>query len=62
MKYVPIFETMELPDTLEDLRTYVHSTLSVIDGGMREGIVFRTEDGKRSFKCVDPEYLIKYHG
>lgn len=61
MKWVPIFEKMQLPDTLEELRAYVHSTPSKIDGGMREGIVFRSLDGKRSFKCVDPEYLIKYH-
>lgn len=61
LEWVPIFDKMQLPDTLEELRSYVHSTPSVIDGGMREGIVFRSLDGTRSFKCVDPEYLIKYH-
>ena len=34
---------------------------SEIDGGMREGIVFRSEDGKQSFKAVSNEYLLKYH-
>ena len=34
---------------------------SAIDGGMREGLVFRTYDGKESFKAVDPEFLMKYH-
>ena len=35
---------------------------SKIDGKMREGIVFRSLDAQRSFKCVSPEYLIKFHG
>lgn len=26
---------------------------------LREGIVFRSEDGSRSFKAVSPEFLIK---
>jgi len=29
---------------------------------MKEGIVFRTLDGSDSFKCVDPEFLLHYHG
>ena len=32
-----------------------------MDGIIKEGIVFRSQDGSMSFKCVDPEYLIKYH-
>lgn len=27
---------------------------------LREGVVCRTLDGQRSFKAVDPEFLIKY--
>lgn len=59
---VPIISAgMTLPSTVEELRAFVHSESSLIDGGMKEGIVFRTLDGKESFKCVDPEFLIKYH-
>ena len=59
---VPILnEHYILPDTLEELRTYVDSQASIIDGDMREGIVFRSQDGSRSFKCVSPVYLMKYH-
>ena len=59
---VPILnEHYILPNTLEELRNYVDSQTSVIDGNMREGIVFRSQDGTRSFKCVSPAYLIKYH-
>lgn len=50
-----------LPDTIEELREYVDSQTSVVDGDMREGLVFRSTDGVRSFKCVSPAYLLKYH-
>lgn len=59
---VPILnESYVLPDTIEELRTYVDSQSSMIDGDMREGIVFRSQDGSQSFKCVSPEFLLKYH-
>ena len=50
-----------LPDTVEELREYVNSQPSVINGEMKEGIVCRSPDGIHSFKCVSPEYLLKYH-
>lgn len=60
---VPIVnEDYVLPDNLETLRNYVNREKSKIDGDMREGIVFRSLDGTKSFKCVSPEFLIKYHG
>jgi len=59
---VPILNShLVLPDTLNELRNYVDSEKSIIDGGLREGIVFRSQDGTRSFKCVSPTYLLKYH-
>ena len=59
---VPIVrEKYNLPPTIEELREFVHSEKSLIDGGMKEGIVFRSEDAGDSFKCVDPAFLIKYH-
>ena len=60
---VPIVDTeIALPKTIEELREYVHNTPSFIDGDMREGIVFRSLDGQDSFKCVDPAFLIRFHG
>ena len=35
---------------------------SKVDGHPREGIVFRTLDGQKSFKAVSNSYLLKYHG
>ena len=60
---VPILnEEFVMPDTIDELRAYVNSEGSKIDGGMKEGIVFRSMDGVRSFKCVSPEFLLRYHG
>ena len=59
---VPILnDKYVLPDTVEELREYVNSEVSRVNGKMKEGIVFRSQDGVLSFKCVSPEYLIKYH-
>ena len=51
-----------LPGTCEELLDYAASDVSQLDGGMREGIVLRTKDGKQSFKAVSNEFLLKYHG
>ena len=62
IKSVPIIDTeFILPDTVDELLEYATGT-SEIDGGMREGIVFRSQDGSRSFKAVSNEFLLKYHG
>ena len=59
---VPIIDpTFILPDSVEELLEYATGT-SEIDGGMREGIVFRSFDGSKSFKAVSNEFLLKYHG
>ena len=50
-----------LPETCDELLEYAGSAPSLIDGGMREGVVFRSEDGKHSFKAVDNNFLLKYH-
>lgn len=63
LSYVPILDHQyELPETIEELLAYAGSKPSKIDGGMREGVVFRSADGVHSFKAVDNEFLIKYHG
>ena len=49
-----------LPDTVDELLDYATGK-SVIDGEMREGIVFRYKDGSKSFKAVSNEYLLKFH-
>lgn len=59
--WVPIVdEHFILPDTVDELLT-IATDKSVIDGGMREGLVFRSQDGVKSFKAVSNEFLMKYH-
>jgi len=60
LKFVPILdEHVILPDTVDEVLAYAHGQSKLADI-MREGIVFRTKDGKQSFKAVDPEFLLKW--
>ena len=59
---VPVVNTnFILPDTVDELLSYA-TNKSVFDKEMREGIVFRSLDGSKSFKAVSNEFLLKYHG
>lgn len=59
--WVPIIDTeFILPDTVDELLAYA-TDKSKVDGGMREGVVFRSPDGTQSFKAVSNEFLLKYH-
>ena len=58
---VPIVdEHFKIPATCDELLA-ADGGESVIDGGMREGLVFRSLDGTKSFKAVDNNFLLKYH-
>ena len=62
---VPVVETnIDFTDkfaTVEDMLLYAEGD-SVVDGKPREGIVFRSLDGTKSFKAVSNSFLLKYHG
>lgn len=59
--WVPIIEShYRLPATVDEMLAYADD-LSMIDGGMREGVVLRSLDGKDSFKAVSNNFLLKYH-
>lgn len=64
LPHVPIVDdNYILPDTLDELQTYVEGQKSLIDNLPREGIVFYDkETGQQYFKFVSPEFLMKYHG
>ena len=58
---VPIVDQdFVLPDTVEELLAYA-TDKSMVDGGMREGVVFRDYFGEKSFKAVSNEFLMKFH-
>jgi hypothetical protein len=59
---VPIVDILEeLPDSVDEMLKYAAAAPSKLDGGMREGVVLRTENGVGSFKAVSNEFLLKYH-
>lgn len=60
LKFVPILENVYvLPDTVDEVLKYAHGQ-SRIGDTLREGVVFRSSDGQKSFKAVDPLFLMKY--
>lgn len=54
-------EHYKIPATCDEMLAAAGGK-SAIDGGMREGLVFRSYDGVKSFKAVDNDFLLKYHG
>jgi len=61
MKFVPIIGTgYVLPDSVEEVLAYATGQSTLADT-LREGIVFRSNDGKHSFKAVSPEFLLAYN-
>ena len=46
--------------TIEDMLLWAEGN-SQVDGLPREGIVFRTTDGTKSFKAVSNSFVLKYH-
>ena len=58
---VPIVsESFIIPETCDELLLMAEGE-SIVDGGMREGLVFRSYDGQESFKAVSNPFLLKYH-
>lgn len=63
LPYVPVLDIAKtLPNDCEAVLALAESEPSRIDGGMREGIIFRSIDGQYSFKAVSNAFLLKYHG
>ena len=58
MKWVPILGTMHLPKTMEEMKIEADGSSAVNPNVMREGLVYRSLDGKESFKNVSTNYLM----
>lgn len=61
LPYVPVLGLNKICSTCDELLAAAAGA-SELDGKPREGVVFRSEDATISFKAVDNEYLLKYHG
>lgn len=59
MKWVPILGTYTLPQTMEEMKALADGNSVVNTEVMREGLVYRSLDGKQSFKNVSNKYLLK---
>lgn len=63
LKHVPIItENHTLPNTMEELKIEADGYSVVNPKVKREGFVYRTQDGVKSFKNVSREYLLKHNG
>lgn len=62
LPHVNVFDwNLSFPNTVEGLIEKVDSCKSAIDGGMIEGFVIYSQDGQLNYKCVSPNFLLKYH-
>ena len=62
-KHVPIINTIsKLPETMDEIKLCANG-YSLIGNGIsiREGLVYRSLDGKQSFKNVSIDYLLEKH-
>lgn len=61
LKFVPIIDERKyLPKSVDDMLKYAHGK-SALGDTLREGVVRRSAGGRKSFKAVDPLFLIKYN-
>lgn len=58
MKWVPILGTTKIPATMDELKDLADGKSAVNPDVMREGIVYRSIDGQKSFKNVSRAYLL----
>ena len=56
--WVPILGCDTLPNTMDDMKAQADGKSALNENKLREGIVYRSLDGKDSFKNVSNEYLL----
>lgn len=59
--FVPVIDwSFNAPSTVQEMLDYAHGYSLINPQTLREGVVVRSEDGKTSYKAVDPLFLMKY--
>ena len=53
-----IYDYQKLPETIAEVVEMSKGISQLREGQKREGIVWRSEDCKISFKAINPEYLL----
>lgn len=62
MKKPILYMMVGIPATMEDMKALAEGKSVVNPDVLREEIVFRSLDGKDSFKDVSVSYLLKHNG
>ena len=61
MKFVPLLGLYTLKDkSVDDVLNMANGASKLLCDTPREGLVFRSAGGEKSFKAVSPEFLVKY--
>lgn len=59
INWVPILDITTLPHTMEEMKKMAQGHSRINPEVMREGLVYRSQDGKQSFKNINNNYLLK---
>lgn len=63
LKHVPIIDTnYELPKSMREMKLEADGYSELNPKVRREGFVYRSQDGQKSFKNVSREYLLRHNG
>ena len=63
LRHVPIIDTeYTLPSTMKEMKLEADGYSTINPKVKREGFVYRSTDGQKSFKNVSREYLLKHNG
>jgi hypothetical protein len=60
LECVPYLGETVLPENIDELRKMSYGYYNGDGKHLREGIVLRNYDKNISFKCVNPDYLLKH--
>lgn len=62
LPHVHVYDwSYQIPDSVDTIINEIDHSLSNIDLKEIEGFVFYSQDGQQNFKCVSPNFLLKYH-
>lgn len=62
LPHVHVYDwSYQIPESVDMIINEIDHSLSNIDLKEIEGFVFYSQDGQQNFKCVSPNFLLKYH-
>lgn len=62
LPHVHVYDwSYQIPESVDMIINEIDHSLSNIDLKEIEGFVFYSQDGQQNFKCVSPNFILKYH-